>query len=76
MERAGLRGPALPKTFRSLMFDVSMISESGYMLHADNVTYRLVTDEKHPLLILEGETGTTFYNWNNLLSFGASPVDA
>jgi hypothetical protein len=58
------------------MFDVTIITESGYMLAADDVTYRLQTDEKHPLLILEGEHGTTFYNWNNVLSFGASRAEA
>lgn len=56
------------------MFDVSIISDRGYMLAADNVTYRLDTDSRIPLLILEGELGTTFYNWNNVLSFGASPA--
>jgi len=52
------------------MFNVSVISTSGEILTADHVTYRLQTDEKHPLLIIEGEGGTTFFNWNNVMSFG------
>jgi hypothetical protein len=59
------------------MFDVSIISERGYMLTAEDVTYQLCTEGPHPMVILEGELGTTFYNWNNVLSFGVSPaVDA
>jgi hypothetical protein len=56
------------------MYDTTIISANGYMLGNDNVTYHLQTDETHPLLVIEGENGTTFYNWNNVLSFGASPA--
>lgn len=56
------------------MFKVSVVTTDGTALQAEEATYHLDTDQG--LLIIEVEAGRNFFNWDHVVYFGASEVDA
>jgi hypothetical protein len=54
------------------MFNITVLTDDGSCLSASEASYTLNDN----LLIIEVAASTNFFNWNHVIYFGASPVNA